>query len=278
MKLVITDLDNTLYDWVTYFSLSFRAMAERLSALLNTPLDKLLGEFKAVHQKHHNSEHPFALLEIATVRERFGDLPPSQLKSVLDDALHEFNRQRRATLHLYPGVMDTLNALRAQEVVLVAHTEAVVANAYFRMRLLGIAELFKHLYAIEGSVTPHPIPDRGQALAPPPGLLRVVPRSERKPNPRLLLDICARENVDPKDAIYVGDSLTRDMSMAKAAGVRAVWAKYGTEYDRELWDLLVRITHWSDEDVQREEDLRKRFSEVTPDVTIESFSELLAGC
>lgn len=51
---------------------------------------------------------------------------------------------------------------------------------------------------------------------------------------------------------YVSDSLTRDMSMAKAAGVHAVRAKYGTRYDRDLWLDLVWITHWTDEDVARE--------------------------
>jgi hypothetical protein len=37
-RLVITDVDNTLYDWVTFFSLSFRAMAEELGKLLNIPI------------------------------------------------------------------------------------------------------------------------------------------------------------------------------------------------------------------------------------------------
>lgn len=274
MKLVITDLDNTLYDWVSYFSHSFGAMVSRLSVLLDVPEDLILAEFKVVHQKHHNSEHPFALFELATVRQRFGHLSMRELKETLDDALHAFNRQRKDTLKLYPGVLDTLSALSEQGVILVAHTEAISANAYFRLRFLGISGLFKHLYAIEGNIAPHPVPDRELLLSPPPGFLQIVPRSERKPNPRLLLDICSRENVALADTLYVGDSLTRDISMAKSAGVKAVWAKYGLEYDADLWKFLVRVTHWSPEDVRREEALRQEFGGVIPDVTIQSFSQL----
>jgi FMN phosphatase YigB (HAD superfamily) len=74
----------------------------------------------------------------------------------------------------------------------------------------------------------------------------------------------------------VGDSLVRDVSMAKAAGVHAVWARYGLQYDRALWEILVRVTHWTDEDVRREEELRRLTKDVQPDYTIDDFGELLA--
>ena len=64
MKLLITELDNTLYDWVSFYSQSFSAMAEELSKEINVPLDILLSEYKVVHQKFGNSEKPFATLEL----------------------------------------------------------------------------------------------------------------------------------------------------------------------------------------------------------------------
>jgi phosphoglycolate phosphatase-like HAD superfamily hydrolase len=275
MKLLITDLDNTLYDWVTYFAHSFSAMVTRLSLLLGTPVDQLLEEFKVVHQKYENSEQPFAVFEIASVQRRFGRLDRAALKQELDEALHEFNRARREHLHLYPGVMSTLEELRRRGVCVVGHTESIAANAYYRLQYLKISEFFTRLFALEGKVLPHPSPERELLLVPPGDLLHIVPRAERKPNPGLLLDICARQGVNPAEAVYVGDSLTRDVSMAKAAGVRAVWAEYGVKYDRQLWAILVRVTHWSPTDVRREEELRQAFAATTPDVTIQSFSELL---
>lgn len=276
MKLLITDLDNTLYDWVTYFANSFGVMAKCLAETLDIPIDQVLDEFKTVHQWYHNSEQPFALFEIASVRERYGHLQRADLKRQLDSAMYKFNKKRREHLCLYPNVEDTLLRLHRRGVRIVGHTEAIAVNAYFRLRFLKIDKLFTRLYAIGGHVKPHPEPERELALAPPPDFLRILPVSERKPNPALLVDICAQEGFAIDDAVYVGDSLTRDMSMAKFAGVKAVWAAYGLEYEKSLWDFLVRVTHWSTEDIEREARLRTEFKDVLPDATIRDFGELLS--
>ena len=112
-------------------------------------------------------------------------------------------------------------------------------------------------------------------LSPRTDFLSVLPKEERKPNPQLLSDICAREGFDVRESVYVGGELTKDISMAKNAGVIAVWAKYGTVYDTSLWALLVSITHWTDEDVRRERELKRNFADVTPDFVINDFSELV---
>jgi phosphoglycolate phosphatase len=276
VKLLITDLDNTLYDWVTYFATSFRAMVGLLAEDLGVPVDHLLDEFKAVHQKHHDSEHPFALFEIETVRSRYGSLSTTQLVERFDRALHEFNRSRRQHLRLYPDVRETLERLRERGVQVVGYTEANAVNAYFRLQILEIDQFFSRLYATEGWLGPHPLPGRQRALPPPDGLIRGLPAKERKPNPTVLMDICSGEGFAREEAVYVGDSLTRDVSMATAAGVMAVWAAYGLDYDKSLWDLLVRVTHWTPADVEREARLRRELGEARPDLTIRSFGELLS--
>jgi FMN phosphatase YigB (HAD superfamily) len=55
-KLLITDLDNTLYDWITFFTASFRSMVTELKSMLETSEDNLLEEFKSIHQRYGNSE------------------------------------------------------------------------------------------------------------------------------------------------------------------------------------------------------------------------------
>jgi phosphoglycolate phosphatase len=159
-----------------------------------------------------------------------------------------FNARRRALLKLYPGVADTLAKLRARGVIVVGHTEAMAVNAIHRLTILDVVGHFSRLYALEGRVPAHPV--HGTLFSPEAlaGFLEVVPRSERKPNPRLLLDICSRMGVAPAEACYVGDSLTRDVAMAKDAGVLSVWARYGTRFDKEHWGTLVRVTHWTQED------------------------------
>jgi FMN phosphatase YigB (HAD superfamily) len=158
---------------------------------------------------------------------------------------------------------------------LIAHTEAMLLNSYWRLSFFGLDPYFTRLYTLEGKWQPHPAPEQLIMPDPPLDFVRIVPMQERKPNPRLLLDICEREGVRPEEVVYVGDSLTRDVSMAKAAGITAVWARYGALYNRDHWRVLVQITHWTEEDVRREEMLRERFKDVKPDIVIDKFAQLL---
>ncbi|PTL84250.1 HAD hydrolase-like protein [Vitiosangium sp. GDMCC 1.1324] len=276
MRLLITDLDNTLYDWVSFFARAFEAMAAELITLLGTDKQTLFEEFKLVHRKYDNSEYPFAIFELPSVRRRFGDLPAQELKAKLDGPLHAFNSARKREMRLYESVAATLEELKRQGITIIGHTEALAVNASFRLHKLGIDQYFRRLYALEAAVVPmHPDPDRAAPLLNRPDFIQLVPRNERKPNPRLLSHICAQEQVEIKDAWYVGDSLSRDILMAQEAGVTSVWAEYGTRYDHNLWNTLVKITHWTDEDVVRDAELRRQAKSVQPNFTIQSFSEIL---
>ena len=71
MKLLVTDLDNTIYDWVTFYAKSFDAMVNELSLFLNLDKLLLLNEFKGIHQKYQNTEQPFAILELPSILDYF---------------------------------------------------------------------------------------------------------------------------------------------------------------------------------------------------------------
>ena len=273
-RLLVTDLDNTLYDWVTYFTKSFFAMVEVAAHLLDTDIDSLCDDLKSVHQRHRNTEHPFALLETEAVKLKFPDMSRQDRASELDDAFHAFNKERKSHLQLYPGVASTLRTIRESGVSIVGHTEATVPNAIFRLRSLGIEEDISRLYAVAPSGEGHPDPERAAELRETRLPVRFLSQEERKPDPQVLQDICNDMGVQPEETLYVGDSITRDIGMANEAGVRSAWAKYGTEYDRRLWDKLVTVTHWTNEDVQRAEMARERHGRAEPSVVLNSFSEL----
>ena len=276
VELVVTDLDNTLYDWVTFFVESFYAMVDVASEALGVSVDELCDQLRTVHQSHHDSEHPFALLETKLVRARYPELTPRERKQRLDAAFHAFNSKRRATLRLYPGVQETLEHLRALGVPLVAHTEATVANALFRLRALGVETYFAALYGLTHSPSDHPEPERLDAYQKTTIRVRYLDQGERKPNPRVLLDICGSMQVPPERTLYVGDSISRDVGMAHAASVHSAWAKYGTKYDKSHWARLVRVTHWTQEDVERARLAQEEFGATQPEVILEhGFSEIL---
>jgi FMN phosphatase YigB (HAD superfamily) len=272
-KLLITDLDNTLYDWVTFFTSSFQGMIDELTKLLGVGEEELLNEFRAVHQKYGNSEQPFAVLELPSVLRKYPGLTRAEVTRQLDPALHRFNSIRKRTLSLYPGSVETFKHLTEGGVKIVGHTEAILANAYWRVKTLGIDRYFSRLYTLQGMDAIH-ISDKSRWVDPPHDFVTVLPREERKPNPRLIADICRREGIELANTYYLGDSLVRDIAMANNAGVNSIWARYGTQYDPACWSYLVKVTHWTNEDVAREKDLKARFADVKPDYTIDSLFDL----
>lgn len=102
-------------------------------------------------------------------------------------------------------------------------------------------------------------------------------RGLRPSNPAVLLEICAAEGIAHQEAVYIGDSIARDVLMAKRAGVFAVWAAYGAEHSPTMYDALVRISHWTPEEVEQERRLRDEAKVISPDfIAHREFAEVLS--
>lgn len=276
VNLVIVDLDNTLYDWVGSFVPPFYAMVEAASVFLDVPQETLLEELQAVHRLHGSSEHPYALLETAAVQRQFPDRSRTELRELLSPVFHVFNKKRKDALRLYDGVDETLRAIVKSGVSVVAYTDARIHNSLFRMSRLQLVPLISRLYAPRHTVEsepPGPSPEYLESI--PEGYVRLLSAADRKPNPATLLDICDELRVPSVNALYIGDSLVRDVYMAQQAGLHNAWARYGSNYDRKLWPMLVRVTHWTADDVAREDQMRERAGKVVPEFAIDCFADIL---
>jgi phosphoglycolate phosphatase len=70
--------------------------------------------------------------------------------------------------------------------------------------------------------------------------------------------------------------MAKDIAMAKDAGVFAVWAQYGANVSAHQYRQLVRVSHWTDDEVKAEAALRERANQVIPDAILHtSFADLL---
>jgi phosphoglycolate phosphatase len=275
VRLLVCDLDNTLYDWVSSFVPALYAMVRVASGLLDVSEEQLLDELKLIHQRYRNSEQPFALLETPSVQKRYREKPRRELALIFDPAFHAFNGTRRKHLHAYPGVTETLQHVRDHGCAVVAHTEAAVENVLYRLEALDLLKYLDRVYAPKGVGIAHPFPEQLGRFRVAREKLRCLPTTHRKPEPAVLDDICRDFSVPPSETLYVGDSLSRDVLMAKVAGAIAAHAKYGTQYDPALWQQLVRVTHWTEEDVGQDADLRTRSRDIVPDMVLLAFSDLL---
>ena len=275
--ILITDLDNTLYDWFEFWYHSFEALLDQLVEDSGIAQEVLVREIKQVHERHQTSEYAFLIQELPSLQKLH---PAEHIAQIYDNAIHEYRRARKKHLRLYPGVMETLETLKANGVLLVGYTESMGFYSASRIRSLGLDGVLDYLY----SPADHSLPlglSREQIRMYTPdhyGLERTehryTPPGEVKPNPVLLLDILGEVGGSVESSIYVGDSLVKDVLMAQEAGITDVYAKYGTAHTREEYELLRAVTHWTAEQVEREKAASSRM--IQPSFTLERcFEEVL---
>lgn len=276
----MTDLDNTLWDWFDAWFESFAALLDRLVELSGVDRGVLEQQVREVHQARGTTEYSNLLREVPALVEAAAPLDPTE---AFDKALHTQNSVRRLRTRLYPRVGDTLRTLRGAGVRIAAYTESGAFWTEWRLRHTGLDGLIDVLYSS---------PDHDLLAGVKPSELRTghyddshyglrttthrhLPLGVMKPNVKVLRSILDEEACQPSETVYVGDSLMKDIAMAQDAGVLDVYAAYGRSQDRPEYDLLRRVTHWSDDDVERERRLthrqvvasvtcRKGFDEVLP--------------
>jgi FMN phosphatase YigB (HAD superfamily) len=277
--LVITDLDNTLYDWEAFFIPSFLAMLAEVERLSGVPRSALEESFRRVYQRHRTTEYAFVLQEADALREADAGLTPSQVFEKYDSAIHAFRSTRRRTLRLYPGVEETLSRLVRDRVKLVAHSDSPMQYVSRRLRQLNVDTLFDAICAPRDHGVP-PYLDRATVRVASDS--EVTARTElleynpdlRKPDPATLTPVFERFPAARHRTLYLGDNISRDVLVAHRAGIKSAWARYGAVHEQGLRDQLYRITYWTDEDVAAEVALREESSQVVPTYIVDAFSSL----
>jgi phosphoglycolate phosphatase len=270
----ILDMDNTLYDWIGYFVPAVRAMIAAAALLLDVNEERVREDLRTVHVVRANIEHPFALLETRVVASRLPTLSRKDRYDILQPAFLAFNEVRDKRLRLYPGVFETLQAIKSAGCRLFGHTEATDVNISSRIRSLGLYGIFEAIYAPRSSGLSHPLGDRreGSSERVP---VRRLPAGARKPDLAVIRHILGEIGIEAEHCLYAGDSLAKDVTMAKRAGMHAAWARYGTDHDPQLWHDLVDLSHWDAAAVAAAETGPAESTNIQPDVTLDSFDELL---
>jgi phosphoglycolate phosphatase len=215
--------------------------------------------------------------------------PDEEPMAVYDDAIHTLNSVRKRTTSLYPGVADTLRTLRRNGVAVVAYTESIAFWTEWRIKLTGLDGIIDVLYSSPDHDLPQGVTFEDLRTRPADeyGLKATIhkhaPAGALKPDPRVLKKILADYGIDPRQAVYVGDSLMKDVAMAQHTGTLDVYARYGAAHDRSEYELLRRVSHWREEDIDRERALAEA-SDIAPSYTLENgFAEILdlfcfSGC
>lgn len=254
-RVLVTDLDNTLWDWFGAWYAGFSAMLQSLVDDTGIPQHVLEAQLRSLHQRYGTVEYSNALSEVPALIEAAGDIEPWR---AFPGAVDILRAQRRQHTQLYEGVHESLVSLKESGVSLIGYTESLAYWTMWRLKRTGLDGIIDVLY----SSPDHDLP-RGKSFEDMRTLqtdsyllvntqLKHVPKGVTKPNTQVLLSMLRDNGFTPQEAVYIGDSLMKDVAMAQNAGVTDVHAKYGEAQHRPEYELLRRVTHWNDEDVARE--------------------------
>lgn len=193
-KVIIFDFDGTLCDTRSNIIIAFRATMEHLGLEMR-------------------DEDTCGATIGLTLRDGFKSMYPDFDDAKIDycvDTYRQIFAERRKELmpDLFPGVKETLEALRKRGYRMTIATSRLTDSLMLFMRHHGIDHYFEYAVGSD-SVTHH------------------------KPHPEPALKTLAALNITPSDAIMVGD-MPVDIAMAHNAGIRAIGVDYGNATREEL--------------------------------------------
>ena len=258
VRLVVTDMDNTLYSWVDYIVPAMEALVAAVCQATGYPRIRVVQSLKTVYSKYESNEYPFALQESSIYAEfpEFGSFD----KLIIEPARMAFAEARKKYMKPYKGVIETLEALKERKIPVVALTDAPRNPAEQRAKRMGFDQFLGSLYTLPGFQLP--ATPEGQALVAPDILQKEerghyraacpvieLPRDYEKPNPKGLMQICRTYSVDPKEVLVIGDSVNlgaRLESLNKEYATRIIISEAtrealpGRYHLRPLGDVVVK--------------------------------------
>jgi FMN phosphatase YigB (HAD superfamily) len=272
-RVLLTDVDNTLFSWIDYFGPCFRALVHAVARAAGFDEESLYMSFKLVFQDEGTVEIREAIQNSALVQ----TLPENERQRLAHIGFVAFGQAMRKRLRPYDGVVRTLRLLRSDGVRVVAVTNSGILHAVDRLRRLGLAKLLDGLVAWDHDVSGRARnAEEYQALVSArihrSGLPWVVPlrREELKPNVSAYDRALRKLGVSAGSTWILGDSVEKDLVGAAELGATSVWAKYGLRYDPVNFATLLRITHWSQEKIDR----TYHAASINPDYVLEEFSAI----
>jgi FMN phosphatase YigB (HAD superfamily) len=293
-NLIVTDIDNTVFDWVRYYVTSFNALLDTVADRVGSTRGVLAAEAREVFQRHGSIEYPFLAQELDSVNRFYG----LDIDRMLSDAVYlgreAFMQASRDVLRPYDDVHDTLRAIKNHfpDLPIVALTDAPRYVAMWKLNKLGILSFFDAVYGLADPRVPTCEINRRVKVDPEillkhlqqsnfgfKGKIRILPDEYEKPGVRglktVLMDFEMDEPAEVRSRVlWVGDNLRKDVGLGNRLGVMTAWAKYGTNIEASALESLGLFS--PPQNIQKNVFLRSDDPNAPkPSLVLERFSDLL---
>jgi len=199
IKAVIFDLDNTLLDFMKMKEYAVKAaIAGMIEAGLDINPDEsyenIIGIYEEKGWDNQQVFNDFLNKTIGEVNNKF-----------LAAGIVAYRRAREANLLLYPNVNHTLVELIKMSIKLAVVSDAPSREAWMRIYYLNLHHHFDVVLTFDDT-------------------------NARKPSPIPFEMALSKLNIDPEEALMVGDWPERDVVGANKLGIRTIFARYGDAF------------------------------------------------
>ena len=202
IKAVIFDLDNTLVDFML---MKRQAIDASINAMRDAGLKLSMDEIRQrIDQIYDERGIEFQNVFDELLYREFSKIN----HKILSAGVIAYRRAREAALVPYPHVTITLIKLTKMNIKLGVVSDAPAKEAWLRLCYLNFHHLFDAVVTFE---------DTGM----------------RKPNPEPFRKILELLQIQPSEAVMVGDWAERDVVGAAQVGMKTIFARYGNTFGTE---------------------------------------------
>ena len=203
IKAVIFDLDNTLVDFML---MKRQAIDAAIHAMRDAGLKLSNDEIRqGINEIYEERGMEFQKVFDELLYREFSKID----YKILSAGVIAYRRAREAALVPYPHVTMTLIELSKMHINLGVVSDAPAKEAWLRLCYLNFHYLFDAVVTFE---------DTGM----------------RKPNPEPFRKILTMLQIQPLEAVMVGDWAERDVVGAAQVGMKTIFARYGNTFGTEV--------------------------------------------
>ncbi len=203
IRAIVFDLDNTLTDFMKMKEAAISAAIDgMIDAGFQLPREQLRERVDAIYREQGLE---FQRVFDELLQREFGEVDPK----ILASGIVAYRRARESALVLYPHAQMALLELAKRGIRLGVVSDAPRLQVWLRLCSLGLQHVFDAVVTFDDT-------------------------RERKPAPAPFREVLRRLDVEPREALMIGDWAERDVVGAASLGMKTVFARYGDTFDTQV--------------------------------------------